>query len=76
MEKRYQKEINSLGLRIKQLREAKGLSQLDLELRAGIIRTGISKIENGKKNVEFMTLVKLAEALEVELFELFTTPKT
>jgi transcriptional regulator with XRE-family HTH domain len=71
MEKRYNREITAFGTRLRELREAKGLSQLDLELESGINRTEISRIENGQKNIEFATMVKLAIALEVELGDFF-----
>jgi hypothetical protein len=29
------------------------------------------EIENGRKNIEFFTIVKLAEALDVEVIEVF-----
>ena len=71
MEKRYYIEIKRFGKRLRFLRQAKGLSQLDLELESGINRTEVSRIENGLKNIEFMTVVKLAAALEVEILEFF-----
>ena len=71
MEKRYNIEINRFGKRLRSLRQAKGLSQLDLELESGINRTEVSRIENGLKNIEFMTVVKLAAALEIEILEFF-----
>lgn len=71
MEKRYKTEIKAFGKRLKSIRQKKGLTQLDLELEAGISRTEISRIENGLKNIEFYTIVKLAEALDVTLRELF-----
>lgn len=71
MEKRYKVEIKAFGNRLKQLREKKGFTQLDLEIESGISRTEISRIENGLKNIEFFTLVKLAVALEVELIDFF-----
>jgi transcriptional regulator with XRE-family HTH domain len=74
MEKRYKLEVEKLGARIKFLRRKKGLSQLDLEIQSGINRTEISKIENGLKNIEFLTIVRLAVALEVELMEFFEQP--
>jgi transcriptional regulator with XRE-family HTH domain len=46
--------------------------QLDLGEAIGMERSEISKIENGKKNVEFNTMVRLAEALEVELSDFFS----
>lgn len=54
------------------MREGIGISQLDLEIQSGINRTEISRIENGLKNIEFFTIVKLAVALDVEVEELFT----
>lgn len=71
MERRYHNELKLLGKKIKYFREKKGWVQLDLELRSDINRTEISKIENGKKNIEFYTIVRLADALEIELIDLF-----
>lgn len=73
MEKRYKTEIVAFGNRLKQLREAKGYTQLDMEIQSGISRTEISRIENGLKNIEFATIVKLAIALDIKLQEFFTT---
>lgn len=71
---RYTAEIQFFGKRLKAIRKKAGLSQLDLELKCGIDRTEISRIENGLKNVEFTTIVKFVEALQVEISELFTFP--
>ena len=71
MEKRYRIEITAFGKKLRQLRIKRGLSQLDLELLTGMNRTEISRIENGLKNIEFLTIVKLATALEVEIHDFF-----
>ncbi len=71
VEKRYTVEIERFGKQLRALREDKKLSQLDLELRSGINRTEISRIENGQKNIEFFTIVKLAAALDTTLSQLF-----
>jgi len=71
VEKRYNIEIAAFGKRLKQLRIKKGITQLDLEVQSGISRTEISKMENGLKNIEFFTMVKLAEALEVKMRDFF-----
>ena len=68
---RYTQEKVNLGKNIKALREASELTQLDLEIRSGIDRGDISKIENGKKNIEFITIVKLAVALQADLHQIF-----
>lgn len=68
---RYQLELKAFGKRLKHLRKHKAWTQLDLEVKSGIQRTEISKIENGLKNIEFFTIVKIAEALDVELSDFF-----
>lgn len=71
MEKLFNKELKAFGKRLKAIRKAKGLSQLDLEIESGINRTEISRIETAQRNIEFYTLVKLAKALNVEIKEFF-----
>ncbi len=71
-ERRYKSELKALGKRIRQIRKDKNLIQLDVEVKSGISRTDISKIENGLKNVEFITIIKIAEALEIEIIDLFS----
>lgn len=71
MEKRYKIEVEKFGAKLKSLRRKRGFSQLDLEIQSGINRTEISKIENGLKNIEFMTIIRLAVALDVEISEFF-----
>ncbi|WP_343745814.1 helix-turn-helix transcriptional regulator [Chitinophaga sp.] len=68
---RYLREQINLGKNIRAVRKAVGLTQLDIEVRTGIDRADISKIENGKKNIELYTIVKLAEAMEAELHQFF-----
>jgi HTH-type transcriptional regulator, competence development regulator len=75
MEKRYNKEIKAFGKKLKELRKSKGISQLDLELQSGINRTEISRIENGLKNIEFYTIVRLAAALDIDLKTSFSKLK-
>lgn len=72
---RYDIEIVNFGKRLKEIRTKKKLSQLDIEVSSGLNRTEISKIENGLKNIEFYTIVRLAEALEIELVDLFRKAK-
>ena len=71
-DKKYQAALKSLGKRIRKIREAKNLTQLHIEVESGVNRTDISKIENGLKNIEFLTILKIAEALGVEVYELFS----
>lgn len=75
LNKRLEKELIQFGQRVKDRRKNLKMTQLDLELSTGINRTEISKIENGLKNIEFLTIVKLAIALEVEISDLFSEDK-
>lgn len=57
--------------RLRQLREAKKLSQGDIEKWTGLLRCYISRVENGHTVPAIETLEKLARALEVPLYQLF-----
>ncbi|WP_342087731.1 helix-turn-helix domain-containing protein [Dyadobacter sp. OTU695] len=72
MKDRYSKEIIRFGERVREIRLYRNMIQLDLGEAIGMERSEISKIENGKKNVEFNTMIRLAEALEVELSDFFS----
>ena len=58
------------GDNIKRIRQTKGMSQDILSERAEISPGFLSEIENHKKIGTFDTLAKIAEALEVEPYEL------
>ena len=60
-----------IGDRIRAIREAKNLSQGDIEERCGLLRVYISRVENGHLVPSVGTLEKLARALEVPLYQLF-----
>ena len=60
-----------LAERIRQVREAKHLSQGDIERRTGLLRCYISRVENGHTVPPLETLEKFARALEVPLYHLF-----
>ncbi|MFZ0485093.1 MAG: helix-turn-helix transcriptional regulator [Desulfobacterales bacterium] len=59
-----------LGLRLKELRLAKGLNQEDLE-PLGFSYRYYGKIERGLANVTLETLVRLCQIFEVDLSDLF-----
>lgn len=59
------------GKKIKLLREQKKYSIEYLANTANIDRTYISDIEKGKRNVSLLIIEKLANALEVNIKELF-----
>ncbi|MFZ3331887.1 MAG: helix-turn-helix transcriptional regulator [Candidatus Acidiferrales bacterium] len=61
-----------IGDKLKELREIKELSQGDIEKRTGLLRCYISRVENGHTVPSVDTLEKMARALEVPMYRLFT----
>lgn len=56
---------------MRELREAKNLSQGDIEERTGLFRCYISRVECGHTVPLLGTLGKWAKALDLELYQLF-----
>lgn len=65
-----------VGREIRRLREAKGWSQAKLAGDTGMGVSGISQIETGARNPSAVTLSKIAEALGVEVGDLFPKAQT
>src|SRR5215207_793337 len=63
--------LEAIGHNIRRLRDEKGWNQTELGFRAGASPSIISLIENGKRNPSTATLAKIAEALGVEVVDLF-----
>jgi transcriptional regulator with XRE-family HTH domain len=61
-----------IGEKLKALRAQKNLSQGDLEKRTGLLRCYISRVENGHTIPSVDTLEKMARALQVPMYRLFT----
>lgn len=55
-----------VGLNVKRLREARGLSQEAFAFEAGVHRTYISGVERGLRNPTVTVLEKVAKALKVD----------
>jgi transcriptional regulator with XRE-family HTH domain len=62
-----------LGKRIRDLREAKNMSQKDLSYTADLDRSYIAGIENGQRNVSIVNIHKISQALECSLQEFFNS---
>ncbi|MCA9381366.1 helix-turn-helix transcriptional regulator [Candidatus Dojkabacteria bacterium] len=64
--------LKIIGKRIQEIRESKGLTQVDLagKIRGEFDTTNVSRIESGRTNPTLFTLYKIAEALEVSLTEI------
>ncbi|MBZ4044502.1 helix-turn-helix domain-containing protein [Flavobacterium hibisci] len=63
-----------LGSRVRQLREVKNLSQQDLANDCNIPKRQIGRIERAEINPTLKTLIKIANALELELKDLLDFP--
>lgn len=69
--------MTPLQLRVRELREALGLTQGALAQQAGVRRATVSDLETGKsKGIDFATAEQLAKVLGVKPHELFTTIPT
>lgn len=64
--------IVNLGIHVRQLREKRGLSQQDLADDCGIPRNQIGRIERAKINTGIKTLIRIANAFDIELTELLS----
>lgn len=63
--------MSSIGQRIRQLREQKGLSQGDIERSTGMLRAYISRVEHGHTIPSLESLERFASALGIPLYQLF-----
>lgn len=59
-------------LRIKEILKEKGITSKDLASEFGITENGLSLVINGKRQPRFELLERLAERLNVQLWQLFT----
>lgn len=59
-----------IGRRVREVREAQGLTTYDLAQRSGIHRPNISRIENGRHTPNLDTLARLAGALGLSVAHL------
>ena len=63
----------NLGESIRKIRQTKGLSQGEMQKRTGILRSYLSRVENGQTIPSLATLQRLAAAMEVTLADFFPT---
>lgn len=70
MEKRHPQHI--FGEVVRQLRQARGISQEALAAEAGLHRTYISLLERGLRNPSLTVIQQLADALRVSITELIS----
>lgn len=64
--------LRSFGMRLRALREERGLSQEALANLAHVNRTYVGSVERGERNVSLVNIRRLADALDVSAAELLT----
>jgi len=69
-QQRQSPDLVSLGDAIRRIRKAKGISQEALALTAEVDRGYLGRVERGDNNVAILTLLKIANALQVSLQDL------
>lgn len=69
---RRQEQLRSLGFNISRIREDCGVSQIDMAYRLGYTNHAhLSRIESGKKAPSVVTLLRMADILNVQVGEFF-----
>ena len=63
--------LKKTGLRIKTLRMERHLTQERLSNDIGMAQSYLAEVENGKRNVSLVNIVRIAKGLGVQLSELF-----
>lgn len=66
----HDEQLAALGAVIRKARRDRELSQEALAARAGTSAGHLSVIEHGGKNVQFLTVARIADALGITLSEL------
>jgi transcriptional regulator with XRE-family HTH domain len=66
---------HTAGVRVRELRRARGLTQQVLADRAGLYHTTISELERGVTIPSIATLDKIAKVLKVDVSALLTPAK-
>jgi transcriptional regulator with XRE-family HTH domain len=65
------RSIRDFAIRVRELRNARGVSQEKLAEEAGIHRTYLGGIELGLRNPSLKNIARIARALDVPIKELF-----
>jgi transcriptional regulator with XRE-family HTH domain len=62
-----------IGLRIKELRTEKNLTQEAIAFKAEVDRTFMNHVENGRRNVSIESLEKIVSGLDTNIKEFFNS---
>jgi transcriptional regulator with XRE-family HTH domain len=64
-------QLHYVTSQIKKLRVRQGVSQMELSLRANLSQSFLANLENGKKQPSVLTIIKIADALDLHPKEFF-----
>lgn len=60
-----------IGIRVKELRDARKLSQDSLAYSINMSRSYLAEVETGKRNVSIQNIVRITEGLDISVKEFF-----
>lgn len=63
--------LNAIAMKIRKIRESKGLSQMDVAAAAGIDKSAYQRIERGGANLTIRMLNKVLQALDENITSFF-----
>ena len=66
-----EEQLQHIIERIKTIRVRQGVSQMELSLRASLSQSFIANLEKGKKQPSVLTLIRIADALNISPQEFF-----
>lgn len=61
------KNENKVTLRLRELREERGLSQIKLAIDLDLNQNSISRYETGEREMDYVTLIRIADYFNVSL---------
>ena len=65
-------EVITIKIFLSEIRNKKWISTRELAAKSGVSRSHIQRIESGESNPTIETMCKLARALDVSVYELFS----
>jgi len=65
-------QLDYVFQKIRSIRILKGVSQMELSLRSNLSQSFIANLEKGKKQPSVLTLIKIADALDVSPKDFFS----
>ncbi len=63
--------LNQLGSRIREIRKTRKMTQDDLADKCNFEKGNLSRIETGQTNLTMRSLLRISQALEVPIADLF-----